>query len=306
VRVWVPRIAMGNVLIALGLQITRIVDDKEDSWQALWRSSVSEYIGTLIFVFIGCGSVIAAQSLLGETDIGIPALTVISLAHGFAIMVVIYSIGEISGGHLNPAVTWACLITDRVSFVRAVCYFIAQMGGSVSGAAILYGLIPPSLRFGLGCHSVSDRLTDWQGFGAEVVFTFIFVLVVFSTAISPFVGKIAPMAGGEYGPGKLTPFAVGMAILMLHTVGIPLTGASMNPARSWGPAIVHGGDCWKDHWVYWWGPGIGSTVAAVVAQAIFLSSPKAMVELLRYTRGVTGQTVEKIVERHQTSDLEKA
>eukprot|EP01119_Soliformovum_irregulare_P005616 TRINITY_DN17365_c0_g1_i1.p1 TRINITY_DN17365_c0_g1~~TRINITY_DN17365_c0_g1_i1.p1 ORF type:complete len:308 (+),score=44.31 TRINITY_DN17365_c0_g1_i1:31-924(+) len=297
---------MGNVLIALGLQITRIKDDREDSWQALWRSSVSEFVGTAMFVFLGTGSVIASQSVLGEASIAIPSLTVIALAHGFAIMVIIYSIGEISGGHLNPAVTWACLITDRISFLRAIIYFIAQMGGAVTGSAILYGLIPPSLRFGLGCHTVSDQLTDWQGFGCEVVFTFIFLLVVFATAVSPFVGKIAPLAGGEYGPGKLTPFAVGMCILILHTVGIPLTGASMNPARSWGPAVVHGGDCWKDHWVYWWGPIIGSTVAAVTAQAVFLSSPAAMAQLLTYTRGVSGQTVEKIVERHQTSMDERS
>jgi glycerol uptake facilitator-like aquaporin len=85
----------------------------------------------------------------------------------------------------------------------------------------------------MGCHSVNAALTPAQGFGAEVIFTFIFIFVVFATAISPFAGKLAPLSGGssEYGPGKLTPFAVGMTILILHAVGIPFTGASMNPAR---------------------------------------------------------------------------
>jgi hypothetical protein len=95
---------------------------------------------------------------------------------------------------------------------------------------------------------------------------------------------MAPLGGGDYGPGKLTPFAVGMTILILHLVGIPLTGASMNPARSWGPAIVRG--CWDRHWVYWWGPLIGSTCAAVVAQTVFLASPTSIREMLIATRGV--------------------
>jgi len=102
---------------------------------------------------------------------------------------------------------------------------------------------------------VNTSLDDWQGVGCEIVFTFIFLIVVFATAVSPFAGKMAPLGGGDYGPGKLTPFAVGMTILILHLVGIPLTGASMNPARSWGPAVVRG--CWDRHWVYWWGPLIG-------------------------------------------------
>ncbi len=110
------------------------------------------------------------------------------------------------------------------------------------------------------------------------------------------------------GPGKLAPFAVGMAILMLHTVGIPRTGASMNPARSFGPAVIRG--CWENHWVYWLGslnaffisliesfsfssssgPILGSTLAAIAAQLLFLNSPQTIAKILVYTRGVNQAT----------------
>lgn len=286
---------MGNIIVAAGLQVTRIRDDNEDLWQSLWRASVSEFFATMIFVFIGCGSVVAAKSVEGTESIPVPALTLIALAHGFCIMVLIYTIGEISGGHINPAVTWALLITDRISITRALVYWTSQILGAIVGAAILSGLLPPQLQYSLGCHSVNSLLSAWQGLGCEIVFTFIFIFVVFATAISPFVGKIAPMGGGDYGPGKLTPFAVGMTILILHCVGIPLTGASMNPARSFGPAVVHG--CWENHWVYWLGPCVGSTVAAVIAQVIFLSSPGDISSMLVATRGVNLIGIQKAKER---------
>jgi len=204
----------------------------------------------------------------------VPNLTLIALAHGFAIMVLIYAIGEVSGGHINPAVTWALLITNRLSVLRFFIYTFCQFLGAVVGSGILASITPPELRGGMGCHNINPAMSTGQGLWAEVVYTFIFIFVVFATAISPFVGKIAPLSGEEYGPGKLTPFAIGMTILILHTVGIPMTGASMNPARSFGPAVVAG--CWSNHWVYWLGPTIGSSIAAFVAQFIFLSNPGAV------------------------------
>jgi len=257
--------------------------EEDDLWQALWRSGVSEFFATMIFVFIGCGSVVATQATLGASSIQVPSLTLISLAHGFCIMVMVYTVGEISGGHINPAVTWATLITSKISILRAIIYWTAQFLGAMVGAGILKGLIPDQIPTGLGCHSLNPYLSVGQGLGAEIIFTFIFIFVVFATAISPFVGKVAPLAGGsEYGPGKLTPFAVGMTILILHTVGIPLTGASMNPARSFGPAVVMG--CWTNHWIYWIGPIIGSTVAALIAQVIFLSSPTQLSNMFKRNR----------------------
>jgi len=270
----------------------RIRIDEDDMWQALWRSGVSEFFATMIFVFIGCGSVVATQATLGTNSIQIPSLTLISLAHGFCIMVMVYTVGEISGGHINPAVTWATFITGKISLLRASIYWFSQFLGAMVGAGLLKGLIPPEIPTGLGCHSLNQYLSPGQGLGAEIVFTFIFIFVVFATAISPFVGKVAPLSGGsEYGPGKLTPFAVGMTILILHTVGIPLTGASMNPARSFGPAVV--ANCWANHWIYWIGPLIGSTLAAGIAQLLFLSSPNTLARMFTRNREKDSESTQK-------------
>jgi len=266
------------------ISLPKFQDEEDDVLAALWRGGVSEFFATLIFVFIGTGAVVASQAQLGSSSIGVPNLTLIALAHGFCIMVLVYAVGEVSGGHINPAVTWACLLTNKISFIRALVFIISQLCGAVTGSAILKAILPTQLQFGMGCHSINPLLTPGQGFGAEVIFTFIFIFVVFATAISPFAGKLAPLSGGEaeYGPGKLTPFAVGMTILILHCVGIPFTGASMNPARSFGPAIVHG--CWQNHWVYWAGPIVGSSIAAVIAQIIFLSDPIAVAQIFKAQR----------------------
>jgi len=266
------------------ISLPKFQDEEDDVLPALWRGGVSEFFACLIFIFIGTGAVVASQAQLGSSSIGVPNLTLIALAHGFCIMVLVYAIGEVSGGHINPAVTWACLLTNKISFIRALVFIIAQLAGAVTGSAILSAILPTSLQYGMGCHSINPALTPGQGFGAEVIFTFIFIFVVFATAISPFAGKLAPLSGGEaeYGPGKLTPFAVGMTILILHCVGIPFTGASMNPARSFGPAVVHG--CWANHWVYWAGPIVGSSIAAVIAQIIFLSDPIAVAQIFKAQR----------------------
>jgi len=260
-------------------------DPEEDAWQSLWGGAISEFVATLMFVFLGTGSVVATQSTLGQSSVQISSLTVIALAHGFAIMVLVYAFGEISGGHINPAVTWATMITNKISVVRALTYIIFQLLGGIVGSALLLSILPPQLQYSMGCHSLNPKLTPGQGFGAEVIFTAIFLFVVFATAISPFAGKFAPLSGGgaEYGPGKLTPFAVGMTILILHCVGIPLTGASMNPARSFGPAVVNG--CWNNHWIYWIGPLTGSTAASLICQAIFLNNPDSIVQILKINRG---------------------
>lgn len=259
-----------------------LIEPEEDQVPALWRGAAAEFFATMIFIFVGTGTVVACQESLGSSTIGVPSLTLISLAHGFTIMVLVYAVGEISGGHINPAVTWACLFTGKISVLRAVIYIFSQLFGAIIGSSFLKSLLKPELqKRGMGCHGVNTNIEPVQGFGAEVIFTFIFIFVVFATAISPFAGKFSPLRGGEsgkqHGPGKLTPFVVGATILILHTVGIPLTGASMNPARSFGPALVN--NCWKSHWVYWFGPLLGSTVAAVVAQVIFLSTPRDIFRL---------------------------
>jgi len=269
----------------------QFVDKQDDVWQALWRSSLAELFGTAIFVFFGTGSVMAAANVAAAAGTPFPdtaSLVLISLAFGFGLSVVIYAVGEFSGGHINPAVTWATLMTGRLSVIRAVIYWLSQMLGAICGSAILKSLIPHGRRGQLGCNDVNEGLDMRIGraFGAELVYTFIFIFVVFGTAISPFVGKIAPLSGGgnDYGPGKLTPLAVGLTIFALHAVSIPWTGAGFNPARSFGPAVLMG-SCWDRHWIYWVAPFVGSSLAATIATLIFLAHPNSIKTVLLISRG---------------------
>jgi len=275
--------------------IPKFRDEKEDAWQSLWRGGVAELVATMIFLFVGTGSVVATQAVLGTGLIATPSLTLIALANGFVIMTMIYAVGEISGGHLNPMVTWAILVTNRISVIRALVYILAQLTGAVIGSALLLSFLPTSLISNMGCLALNSKLNLGQGFGFELIFTFILILVIFATAVSPFAGKLAPLSGSDYGPGKLAPFAIGMTVLILHTAGIPFTGAGMNPARAFGPAIVNG--CWSNHWIYWIAPLCGSTLAAGVAQVIFLNNPTEIVRLIARKNDATlanaqAQTVE--------------
>jgi len=265
-------------------------DHEEDTVVGLWRGTVSEFTATMMFIFYGCGAVVASQATLGEATVTAASLVAIAMAHGFAITVLIYAVGEVSGGHINPAVTWACLVTKKLSIVRALLYWVAQFSGAIIGALLLRAILPEAIYYDLGCHHIHDTLTSAQGWFAETVFTAFFVFVVFATAISPFAGKLAPLQGGDYGPGKLTPVAVGFTILILHLVGVPITGASMNPARSLGPAVVAGGTCWENHWIYWVGPLTGSTISAFVSSAIFLSNPDAILASFKKSKERMGST----------------
>jgi glycerol uptake facilitator-like aquaporin len=249
----------------------QLVDKKEDVWQAMWRSFLAEFFGTMIFIFLGTGSAVAAQITIKTSEgldaedvkLDTGAIVLISAGFGFGLTVVIYSVGEISGGHINPAVTWATLMTGRLSVLRALVYWTAQISGAIAGSALLRALLRhDDDQFNMACNVVPESNSVARAFGAEVVYTFIFLFVVFATAISPFVGKVAPLSGGgaDYGPGKLTPLAVGtsrveaaargdayflkvhfftgLTIFALHLVSIPFTTAGFNPARSFGPAVI--------------------------------------------------------------------
>lgn len=172
-----------------------------------------------------------------------------------------------------------------MSALRGLIFVISQLLGAIVASAVLKSMLPDQLEALLGCHTIDPDLSLKQALSFEIVLTFIFVFVVFATAVSPFVGKMAPLSGAEYGPGKLTPLALGLTILTLHCVGVPFTGASMNPARSFGPAIIRGGECLDNHWIYWVGPLLGSTCSAIIAHTIFLSHPENIARAFAIVRG---------------------
>jgi MIP family channel proteins len=226
-----------------------------DFGQKTWQAVFAELIATLLFVFVGAGTVVVVIAFV--PDIG-SALVAIALAHGLAIALLVAATARISGGHINPAVTFGAVITGRMKLSTGVLYVGAQLAGAVIGALLLEAVVVGEVEGNLGAHSLNLNVLDGKGAGVmvEAVLTFVLVFTVFATAMDP------------RGMANLAPIAIGLAVLVDHFVGLPLTGASMNPARSFGPALV--ADFWDDHWVYWLGPLIGGGLAALVYYLTFM------------------------------------
>lgn len=222
---------------------------------AVWRSAVAEFIATLLFIFLGAGTVVVTGGLMKD-GLTSARLVAIALAHGLAIALLVAATAKVSGGHINPAVTFGALITGKISLAKAITYVVAQLVGAVVGAWFLAAIIPTGAQGNLGAHGLGGGITPAGGLVAEIVLTFALVFVVFATAMDP------------KGLGHLAPLAIGFTVLVDHLVGVPVTGAGMNPARSFGPALVAG--AWDSHWIYWVGPLIGGGLAAVVYEFVFL------------------------------------
>ncbi|PKB68239.1 MAG: hypothetical protein BZY82_01165, partial [SAR202 cluster bacterium Io17-Chloro-G3] len=156
---------------------------------------------------------------------------------------------------INPAVTVAAVVTQRMGLTKGLMYVVAQLGGAALGACTLAAFLEGS-GIELSAHSLASGLEPGKGIIIEAVLTFFLVFTVIAVAMDP------------RGSAKLAPFAIGFIVLVDHMVGVPLTGASMNPARSFGPALAAGE--WADHWVYWVGPIIGGIVAAVFYELVFV------------------------------------
>jgi aquaporin TIP len=233
-----------------------------------WRAVAAELLATGMFVFIGVGSVIAA-SFVGSGDASF--IVAVSIAHGLGILLAVTVAGKISGGHINPAVTFAMAATGKMKVSTAILYVGAQLVGAVIAVLLLKGIIAGPVEAGMAAHGLNvydpetggglldDSVGDGAGAGllVEVILTFFLVYVVFAVAIDT--------KGFTY----LAPAAIGLVILADHLVGIPMTGASMNPARSFAPALVT--NEWDDQWIYWVGPLIGAAIAALAYEYIFLN-----------------------------------
>lgn len=224
-----------------------------------WRTTFAEFIATLLFVFLGAGSVIITGTLTGG-ELTATRLVIIALADGLAISLLVFATAHISGGHLNPAVTFAAMLTNRISAARGLMFIVAQVVGAVVGVLLLLATIPDAANTNLGAHSLGPGVSIGMALLMEIVLTFVLVFVVFATAVDP---------GGM---GNLAPIAIGLAVLVDHLVAVPITGASMNPARSFGPALVAGE--WANHWVYWVAPLLGGAIAGFVYQFAFINRPR--------------------------------
>jgi MIP family channel proteins len=170
----------------------------------------------------------------------------------------------ISGGHINPAVTFSLVVTGRMKLGPGVVYVAAQLVGAVIGALLLQVVLIDAVEGNLGAHTGPSAAVDGNGAAVvvEMILTFVLVFTVFATAVDP-----------RGGLGHVAPLMIGIAILIDHFVGVPLTGASMNPARSFGPALVS--DEWTDHWIYWAGPGLGGALAGMTYMLLYWNREEA-------------------------------
>ncbi len=199
------------------------------------KNLIVEFIGTFALIFVGAGAV--------AIDVG--GLAGAAFAHGFVVIAFIYAYGHISGTHINPAVTLGLLIAGEIEFAAALGYWIVQFLGGILGTLLLNLILPDPGD--LGVTILTEGVTPIQGLVVEIVLTFFLVNTIFNTAVS---GKAGDFAG----------LAIGLSLTACIFMGGPLTRASLNPARTLGPAIVSGN--YADIWLYFVGPFIGALLAA--------------------------------------------
>lgn len=206
-------------------------------------SCIAEAIGTFALIFIGVGAIYANPGLLG-----------VAFAHGLAIAVFVSATGHISGGHLNPAVTFGALVAGKIDLNGAVRYWAAQLIGATAAGFVCLALFNRDVVV-LGTPALAPDISALKGIVIEAILTFFLVFVVFGTGID----ARGPKIGG---------LAIGLAVTMDILFGGPLTGAAMNPARTFGPALA--ASAWSNHYVYWLGPMIGGALAGLVYKAFIL------------------------------------
>ncbi len=223
------------------------------------KKYLAELVGTFVLVFMGCGSAVLAGAYIGNVGI--------SFAFGLSVLTMAYAIGGISGCHINPAVSISMFVAGKLKLKDTIVYITVQCIGAVIGAATLYwiALGNPSYSLtvdGLGQNGYSEAspagFSMMSGFIAEIILTFIFLLVIFGST-------------SEKAPKDFAGITIGLSLVLIHLVGIPITGTSVNPARSFGPAIISslfGGQAGmvaiNQLWLFWIAPIIGALVAAAV------------------------------------------
>lgn len=211
---------------------------------------IAECIGTFVLTFLGCG---AAVSLgCGTPEGGIAAVVGTAIAFGLSVVAMAYTIGGVSGCHINPAITLGCLATGRISVKDFCGYVCGQVIGAIIAGAALFYLYPGT---GLGTNGIGDGCHGcWcVALSVEIILTALFVLVV--------LGATHKTNGAT---GNFAGLAIGLSLVLIHLVGIYFTGTSVNPARSIGPALFAGGEALSSLWIFIVGPFVGALVAAIL------------------------------------------
>ena len=216
------------------------------------KKYAAELIGTMVLVLMGCGSAVLAGSFIGNVGI--------AFAFGLAVLAMVYAIGSISGCHINPAITISMLALRKISVKDAAMYIVSQCVGAILGAGVLYSIAVGKPEYSLAINGLGQNgygaaspagFSLTSAFIAEVVLTFIFLLVIHGST-------------SDKAPKGFAGISIGLSLVLIHLVSIPVTGTSVNPARSLGPAVFVGGTALSQLWLFWVAPIIGGLLAAVV------------------------------------------
>jgi MIP family channel proteins len=216
----------------------------------------AEFLGAFALVFFGAGSICADQFLHGAGSLG---LFGVAAANGLAMAILVSALGHISGGHFNPAITIGFWVTKRVTTLDAALYWAAQLAGAIAASFLLKGVVPEETwrAVALGTPALVRDFPVWSGIVLEAVTTFFLVLVFFATAVDE-KGVFRSIAG----------FGIGLTITLGVMVAGPLTGAALNPARAFGPALAS--SHWANWGVYWVGPLAGGFLAGLLYDSLYL------------------------------------
>ncbi|MEA2684267.1 MAG: aquaporin [Chloroflexota bacterium] len=233
------------------------------------RVLTAEFLGTFALTFFGAGA-ICADALLRTTPAGVlpfgPAdLLLVATAHAMALGVMVTGLGHISGAHFNPAVTFAAAMARKIEPVLAVLYVVTQLVGGLVAALLLRYVFPEAVTkvVNLGAPTLTPGFGVLHGVVIEAVLTFFLVTVVFATAIDP---------RGAF--GKIAGFGIGFVLFFDILMGGPITGAAMNPARAFGPALLGGAMNLPHFALYWAGPLIGAVAAGALYEAVLIHEPE--------------------------------
>jgi aquaporin PIP len=238
-----------------------LVDTGEFFRWSFYRAVIAEFVATLLLLYITITVVIGATR--EAANCGGVGLLGIAWSFGGMIFVLVYCTAGISGGHINPAVTFGLFLARKVSLNRTLAYIVAQCLGAICGAGLVKGFQKSFYEeYGGGANHVQPGYSVGAALGAEIVGTFVLVYTVFS-ATDP-----KRNARDSFVP-VLAPLPIGFAVFMVHLATIPITGTSINPARSFGPAVIYNRHTgWHQLWIFWVGPLLGAALAAAYHQRV--------------------------------------
>ncbi|XP_007016740.2 PREDICTED: probable aquaporin PIP2-2 [Theobroma cacao] len=246
-----------------------LIDAEELFKWSFYRALIAEFIATLLFLYVSVLTVIGykvqTDTLKNTVDADCGGVGILGIAWAFGgmIFILVYCTAGISGGHINPAVTFGLFLGRKVSLIRAIMYMVAQCLGAICGCGLVKAFQKTYYNtYGGGANELQSGYNKGTGLGAEIIGTFVLVYTVFS-ATDP-----KRSARDSHVP-VLAPLPIGFAVFMVHLATIPITGTGINPARSFGAAVIYNREkAWDDQWIFWVGPFVGAAIAAFYHQYI--------------------------------------